>query len=111
MEIISIINEIISQYGIFILALFVLFILILKIVAKIILRAVLIIISSVIFPFFSKKFFGIPQEITIQTILSFVILGFIILGVYYFLKILWKISETIANTIEKISEKEKCKKK
>jgi uncharacterized membrane protein len=113
-EIISqygIINEIISQYGIFILALFALFILILKIVTKIILRAILIIVASVIFPFLSRTFFGVPKEISIQTIFSFIIFGFIILFFYYFLKILWKISEIIAGFIEKISGKEKCSKK
>ena len=108
---ISFISEILSQYGIFILFLFIVFILILRIITKIILRVVLIIISSIIFPFFSRAFFGIPREINMQTILSFIALGLIILLAYYFLKILWKISEMIADFFEKISEKEKCEKK
>jgi len=110
-NVIFFLKELIAQYGIFIPILFVAFLLIFRFVAKIFLRIALIAIGSIMFPFFSRAFFGIPVEINFHVIFSFLFFGFSVFFIYYFLKILWKISEVIAEGFERFIGEEECKKK
>ena len=103
MEIASIIQEITANYGIFIIIFFLIFLVIARFVAKLLFQLIFITILAAIFPIFMNKVFGLAIPLNIETIINFAALGAASLLIYYFLKILWKISEIVASTIEHIA--------
>lgn len=80
--------------------LFIIFSFILKAIFRFIKGVIAILIISFLFPFF-LKYIGFQIEINLKNVIFFICLGFGIFVIFYYLKVLWKISKAISNAIAK----------
>ncbi|MBI4896363.1 MAG: hypothetical protein HY832_02340, partial [Candidatus Aenigmarchaeota archaeon] len=83
-------------------AVFLLFIIVVRKLVSAVITVVCVLGASALFPFILRTVFGIPVPLTISNLISFVVLGLVIYGVYVLISIVYTIL-TAAEVVAKIA--------